>query len=102
MQDFDLLIEPFELADLRIVARQHAFGAGELDEQRRERRAKAIHALRQRLHDEIVVIAIDDQRRQQIRLAVHQPVRRGVDLQRRAERDRAIEAAAPECLVDRR
>ena len=35
VQHFDLLIEAFELADFRIVAREDALGAGELDEQRR-------------------------------------------------------------------
>ena len=66
MQHLDLLLEPFELAHLRIVAREDALGAGELDQQRvTSARREAIHALRQRLDHEVVAVAIDDQRRQQ-------------------------------------
>ena len=43
---------------------------------------QAIHALRQRLHHQVVAIAIDDQRRQQVGFAVNQPVGGGVDLER--------------------
>ena len=49
-----------------------------------DRRQQPIHALRQRLHDEVVAVAIDDQRRQQVGFAVDQPVRGRVD--RRATR----------------
>ena len=40
-----------------------------------------INGLRQRLNDEVVPVAIDDQRRNQIRLAVHEATRCGVDRQ---------------------
>ena len=73
-----------------------------LGEQLHERRRQAIHPLRQRLHHEIVVVAIDDQRRQQIGFAVHEAEGGGVDLQRVAEPDRRVEPRAPEGVVDRR
>ena len=50
-------------------------------------------ALRQRLHDQVVAVAIDDQRRQQIGFAVHQPVGGRVDV--RATRGSAIAALEP-------
>ena len=45
-------------------------------------RQQAIHALRQRLHDEVVAVTIDDERREQIGFAVNQAVRRRVDGER--------------------
>ncbi len=53
-------------------------------------RQQPVHALRQRLDDEVVAVAIDDERRQQIGLAVNQPIRRRVD----AERARGTPRAA--------
>ena len=57
---------------------------------------QAIHALRQRLHDQVIAVAIDDQRREQVGLAVHQAVGRGVERQRRAEGHRAFQTGADE------
>ena len=82
VQHLDRLLEPFERAHLGIVARQDARRREQLDEQLRHRRQQAIHALRQRLHDQVVAVAIDDERRQQIGFAVHQPVGGRVELQR--------------------
>ena len=50
--DLDALLEAFEQPHARIVARQHAGRAGQLDEHRHERRQQPIHPLRQRLHDQ--------------------------------------------------
>ena len=47
--------------------------------------SEPIDALRQRLHHEVVAVAIDDQRRQQVGFAVHEAVRGGVDVQRLAK-----------------
>ena len=102
MQHLDLLLEAFERADLRIVAREDALGAGDLGEQRHQRRRQAIHALRQGLHHQVVAVAVDDQRRQQVGLAVHEAKRGGVNLQRVAEANRRVEPRAPERIVDRR
>ena len=100
--DLDLLLEAFEQADLGVVARQHALGAGELDQQRHQRRHQPIHALRQRLQHQVVAVAIDDERRQQVGLAVNQSVRGGVDLERcRGSAMAVFEAVAPERGVDR-
>ncbi len=101
VQHLDLLLEAFERADFRIVAREDAFRAGHLGEQPDQRRRQAIHPLRQGLHHEIVAVAIDDQRRQQVGLAVHEAEGGGVDLQRVAEANRGVEPRAPERLVDR-
>ena len=61
-----------------------------------ERQQRSI-PLRQRLHDQVVAVAIDDERRQEIGFAVHQPVRRRIDAAAPgAERDRRRDSA-PRC-----
>ena len=96
MEHLDLLLEPFQQAHARVVARQHAGGAGGLDNQRHELGQRPIDALRQRLHDRHVGVAIDDQRRQQIGFAVDQPIRGGVDRELLAEAQGRIDPFAPE------
>ena len=67
----------------------------QLDERRGDLRQPAIDPLRQRLHHEIVAVAIDDQRRQPIGFAVDEPVRGRVERQRlavSASRPRAARA----------
>ena len=71
-----------------------------LDEHRHDRRQQPIHALRQRLHDQISAVAIHDQRRQQIAFTVHEAIRRRVDVRARAEVDRRRESRAPERRID--
>jgi len=57
-------------------------------------RQQPIHALRQRLHHEVVAIAIDHQRREQVRFAVHQAIRCGLDFERIPELDRRLDSPA--------
>ena len=61
----------------------------EVDDQRQQ----PIHALRERLDDEVVAVAIDDERRQQIGLAVNQPIRGRIDAERAPERERGVDPA---------
>ena len=50
--------------------------------------------------DEVVAVAIDDERGHQIAFAVHQAIGRRVDAERRAKRDRALQTRAPEGAID--
>ena len=66
-------------------------GLQQLAQRRDDDRQQPVHALRQRLHDQVVAVAIDDQRRQQVGFAVDQPVGGRVD--RRATARNAIAAS---------
>ena len=59
-----------------------------------------IGGLRQRLQHQPVRVPIDDQRRQAVGLAVHQPIRRGVDPERVAERRGRANPVAPAMLAE--
>ena len=99
------LLETFERTHLGIVAGQDAGRREQFLQQRGDRRLQSIHALRERLHDEIVGVSIDDERRQQIRLAVDESIGRRVELQRFPElesRAAAASAAAPRRRARRR
>ena len=98
--DDDLRLEPFEGADPGVVAHEDARRPQPIAEYRDDVRLQPLRRLRQRLHDEIVAVAIDDQRRQQIALAVDQPIGRRVDAQPLAEADGLIEAGAQEIGAD--
>ncbi len=100
VQHFDALLESFEQSDARIVSRQHSRRPGRLDDQRNELGERPIHPLRQRLHDDHVGVAVDDERREQIGFAVHEPKRRGIDGQALAIGDRGIDPPLPERRVD--
>ena len=102
MKDFHLLLEPLEQAHARIVAREDPGGPDELRQRRRDLRQPAIGPLRQRLHDQVVAVPIDDQRRQPVRLAVDEPVRRRVERQRLAIGDRRGQAPLDEIGGGRR
>ena len=82
VQHVDALLEPFEQPDAGIVAREDPGRRRELDEQLPDVRQQPIGRLRERLQHEVVAVPIDDERRQQIGFAVHEPVRRRVDGQR--------------------
>ena len=77
----DLLLETFEHTHLGIVAGQDAGRRDQLLQQPGDRRLQSIHALRERLDDEVVCVSIDDERRQQIRLAVDESIGRRIELQ---------------------
>ena len=60
----DRLLETFEHADLGIVAGEDAGRREQFLQQGRDRWLQPIHALRERLHDEVVAVPIDDERGQ--------------------------------------
>ena len=98
--DIDLLLEPLERrgpsdrsAPGRLSGAAGRREHGQLVE-------PPVHPLRERLDHQHVGVAIDDQRWQPIGFAVHEAVRRGVDVQRLAERNRRREALAPSVLAD--
>ena len=100
MQHLDALLESFEQSDTRIVSRQHSRRAGRLHEQGNELGERPIHSLRQRLHDDHVRVAVDNERRQQVGFAVHQPERCRIDGQTLAIGDRGLDPPLPERRVD--
>ncbi len=99
VQDIDALLEPLEQAHARIVPREHARGAGEIDQDRQQRRQMPVHPLRQCLDDENVCVAIDDQRRQHVCLSMHEPERCRVDGQRLAKGQGRRQPLVPEGVV---
>ena len=81
-QHVDALLQAFEQPRARIVARENAARLQPARQASRRRRQQAVHALRQRLDDEIVAVPIDDERRQQVGFAVNQPIGGRVDVER--------------------
>ena len=67
----------------------------------REKRQQPIHPLRERLDHEVVAVLVDDQRRQQVGLSVHQPVRVRLEAQRFTIPERRFQPAAEERFVRR-
>ena len=61
---------------------------------------QTIGALRQRLQRDVVAILVDDERRNEIAFAVHQPIRAGVDIEPRPKRDGLLEPRSPEAAID--
>ena len=102
VEDLDALLETLEEADPRVVSRQDAGRREQLDEQRRDLRQHPVGRLRQRLHHEVVAVAIDDQPRQQVRLAVHQPAGGGVEPERGAKLACLAETLPPHRQIRRR
>ena len=77
--EFNGAVEPFERPDARVVSRKDPGGPDELVQQPRDPGQLPVHPLRERLDDEHVRIAVDDERRQQVPLAVDQTIRGGID-----------------------
>src|SRR5207247_1368833 len=73
------LLEAFQQPHARIVAGENARRMDDLVENVHELRKKAIGALRKRLHDEVIPVTVDDERRNEIAFAVHEPVRGRID-----------------------
>src|SRR5207245_1152192 len=91
-EHLDPLFEPFELTCARIVSREDAFRTKELLERRDDDRQESIHPLGQRLHDQMLTVSIDDERRKEIRLAMNEAIGGRVDFERRAKPDSRVEA----------
>ncbi len=72
MQDADPLFEPFEQAHLGVVALDNPLGREQLDQNFDEQALVAFGALAECLHDEVIAVAVDNQRGQQVCLAVDQ------------------------------
>jgi hypothetical protein len=102
VQHGDSLVETFERAYLRIVAREDARRRDQLDQELGDRRQQPVHSLRQCLDDEIVTVAVDDERRQKIRFPMHETEGRRLELQRRAVGDGCLEAGADQRFVGNR
>ncbi len=67
------LVEAFEQAHLWIIAFEDAFRREEFDQDFDEEVLQAVSRLAQRLYNEIIAVAIDDERRQMVRFAVDEP-----------------------------
>jgi hypothetical protein len=96
VEDFDPLFEPFQQPYAWIVPRKYPERPNELNQQLREFGKQSIDALRKRLHDQIVAIAIDDEGGQQICFAMNEAIRGRVDVQRFAKAQRLLEPRAPQ------
>ena len=89
------LLQALEQPDARIIAGQDSGRLEAIDEQRDEVRKQAIDALHERLENEVVTIAIDDQSRQPVGLAVDHPIGCGVDAKRLPVARRRVHSTAP-------
>ena len=91
-QHLHALLESLEDSCARIVARQNAARVQHLAQCAGNRRQQTIGSLGQRLHHQIVAVAIDDERGKQIGFAMDQTVRRRVDGERLPESNRRFDA----------
>ena len=80
------------LYEVITIARQDARGPDDLVERTDHLREQAVHPLRERLHDEMLAVAIHHERGQQIRLRVHEAHGGRIDPQPVPVGDRALEA----------
>ena len=81
-----------------VPSKKESLDAGrlkQLHEQAGDRREQAIGALRERLQHEAVAVAIDDERREEIGLTVHEPAGAGIDVQGLPVGNRRLEPRAP-------
>ena len=102
VEHLDALLEPFEQPDARIVPGQDSRRLHQLHQRRGDLRQAPVDALRERLHDQVIAVLVDDERRQAVRFAMHQPVRRRVELQQVPIRDRRRQAPLDEVRRRRR
>ena len=91
-QLLDVLIQALQEAHLGIVAGQDASRCQRFLQRGDHVGYQRVHPLRQRLHHQIVPVAIHDQRGQQIGFTVHQAIGGGVNRQTLAELHGALEA----------
>ena len=96
VQHVDAPLQPLEHAHSPVIARQDGGWSEHLHEQLGDLVATSIHPLGERLHDQILSVPIDDQRRQSVGLGVHQPVGVSIDLERLAVRDRGLQSISPQ------
>ena len=96
VQHLDALFEPFEQADARIVPGEDASRMQQLGQLTGDVGQQPVDALRQRLDDQVVAVAIDDERGQAIGFAVDEPVCGRIDGQGLAELDRLGQSPRPQ------
>ena len=89
------LLQALEQPDAWVIAGQDAGRLEAVDEQRDEVRKQAIDALHERLEHQIAAIAIDDQSRQTVGLAVDHAIGCGVDAKRLPVTGRRVHSSAP-------
>ncbi len=100
VKDAHALLQAFEKAHLRIVALEDAARRKQLDENLDDEALDAFGPLAERLHYEIVSIAVDDEGGQQVRLAIDEPAGLRVFDDERAIGRRATEAFDEERAID--
>ena len=99
MEDRDLSIESFERSDLGVVAGEDACRRRHLDQELDDVGQQAIDGLRKRLDDEIVAVAIDDERWQQVAFSVNEAIGGGVEREVPAEGQRLLQPLAPQVAI---
>ena len=100
-QHFDGLRQAVEYPCARVIARENAFRIQPVSQRTNDNRQQPIRSLRQRLHNQIVAIPIDDEGGKQVGLAVHEPVRVAVDVQRFPKGNRRVDPCRDQRLVRR-
>ena len=93
--------EALERAHLHIGSLVDGARAGELRQRRAPEFAKALRARREDLHHHRRVVAVGDEPRKAVGLAMHEAHRVAARGKEQAPRDRGLQAAANESLVDR-
>ncbi len=100
VQEFDVRGESFLHAQRDVIAREDAGGRGERAEREDDLLAEVLESCAHELHDEPLVVAVDDQGRDAVALAVHEAIGVGVLLESGAPGDGAGEGALPPGGID--
>ncbi len=95
-------VEALELPHAHVVPGEDPGRLQLVDEQPDDLGQQRVDALRQGLHDQVLRVLIDHERRQQVALAVHQPAGGGVDVQRPPEGDGLRQPRSPQVEARRR
>src|SRR5262249_36735926 len=90
-EHFDPLLQPFEETRAWIVSREDSSRRHDVVERIDNRWRQLFHALRERLDDEVFTVTIDDERGQQVCLAVDQSKPLWSDVEGRSKANRGFE-----------
>jgi hypothetical protein len=99
VQHGHVAVQPLEVSNLGIVPGENPGRRCQLDEQPGDVRQQSVRPLRQRLHNEVITIAIHDERWQEVRLAVHEAIGGGIQREGGAEGDGLLQSRPDQRLA---
>ena len=100
MEDADALVEPLQHPHFRIIALNHTLGRKLFHQDFGEEAFQSVARLAERLQDHVIAVAVNDHRRQQIRLAIDHTVGVGIFNHQLAVSGRPANSRCKKCAVN--